>query len=166
MTRLRFMMLAVCVSFFAFSSIHAQDYSSAIGARLGSPLSASYKMFINDNGHAVEGIAGFRSYSGYSWVTVGAAYQLHNDISSVDGLYWYYGAGVSAFFWSFNNDFIAGADQSSLSLGLQGYLGLDYTFAGAPVNVSVDWVPTVFIGGFGSGFGAGYGALAVRYVLN
>ncbi len=166
MTRLRFVMLAICVSFLAFSSLQAQSYSSAIGARFGSPLSVSYKMFINDNGHAVEGIAGFRSYSDYSWVNVGAAYQLHNDISSVDGLYWYYGAGAAAFFWSFNNNFIGGADQANLSVGIQGYLGLDYTFSGAPVNASIDWIPTFFISGFGSGFGAGYGALAVRYTLD
>ncbi len=92
---------------------------------------------------------------------------MHNDLSSVtDGLYWYYGAGAAAYFWNFDNSFITGEDQSNLSIGLQGYLGLDYQFAGAPVNISVDWVPTFFLSGYANGFGAGYGAFSVRYVLN
>ena len=44
--------------------------------------------------------------------------------------------------------------------------GLQYTFDDVPVNVSLDWVPTVFLTGYISGAGLGYGSLAVRYVLD
>lgn len=159
------MVLTLCVSFLALSSTQAQDYSSAVGLRLGRPVSATYKMFINDSGHAIEGIVGFRSYSGSSSINVGAAYQLHNDLSSVaDGLYWYYGGGASIYLWSFDND-IVGVDQTNLTIGIQGYLGLDYKFSGTPVNISLDWTPG-FILTNGGGFGGDSGALAVRYVLN
>ena len=48
-----------------------------------------------------------------------------------------------------------------------GNLGLDYKFDNTPINISADWVPTIYIGsGYLSGFGGGYGALAVRYTLN
>lgn len=142
----------------------AQDYKSAVGARLGSPLSLSYKTFLSESS-AVEAFIGYRSFGfGYSWINIGAAYQIHNDISGVDGLKWYYGAGASVFLYSFRNNFV-GDNSSSTAIGLQGYLGLDYRLPDAPVNVSLDWVPTFFLSGFGSGFGAGYGALSVRYIL-
>lgn len=144
---------------------NAQNYTSAIGLRLGYPLSVSYKHFLSENG-AVEVFGGFRSYSGYGWFNVGGLYQYHKPIPDVDGLNWYFGGGASVFFWNYDNDFVFGdEDDSSLSVGLLGNVGLEYTFKEAPINVSVDWVPIFFVNGYGSGFGGGYGALAVRYVL-
>lgn len=140
----------------------AQEYNSAIGLRLGYPTSISYKTFLSEKG-AIEAFAGFRGFSGYSWVNLGAMYQVHNPISELDGLSWYYGGGASVFFWNYKNSFIdAGANTS---FGILGVLGLDYKFKDAPINASLDWVPTFFVNGFGSGFGGGYGALSVRYVL-
>ncbi len=170
MTHLKTLIFTLALSFLATSFIQAQGYNSAVGLRLGVPASVSYKMFINDSGHALEGYVSFRSQKSfgarYSWIGVNAAYQVHNEISSVDGLYWYYGGGASAFFWNFDNDFIGGSDQSSVSFGLQGYLGLDYKLANTPVNFSADWVPTFFLNGYGNGFGGGYGAFAVRYTID
>lgn len=144
---------------------NAQNYTSAIGLRLGYPLSVSYKHFLSENG-AIEVFGGFRSYSGYGWFNVGGLYQYHKPIPDVDGLNWYFGGGASVFFWNYDNDFVFGdEDDSSLSVGLLGNVGLEYTFKEAPINVSVDWVPIFFVNGYGSGFGGGYGALAVRYVL-
>lgn len=138
------------------SALSAQSYTAAIGARLGSPLSASYKMFINDT-DALEGFAGFRAFgAGASWFNLGAAYQIHNDLSSVDGLGWYYGAGGSIFLYS-------GAASDGAGISVQGYLGLDYAFANEPINLSLDWVPTILLNG--GGFDGGFGALAVRYIL-
>ncbi|MFN7119664.1 MAG: hypothetical protein ACK4TA_22910 [Saprospiraceae bacterium] len=147
-------------------TMHAQDYNSAIGLRLGYPLSVSYKQFLGGGSNAIEAFAGFRSFSGYSWFNVGALYQVHKPIEGVEGLNWYFGGGASVFFWNFDNSFVFGdEDDSSLSIGILGNLGLDYKFADAPVNVSLDWVPAFFVNGYGSGFGGGYGALSVRYVL-
>lgn len=148
---------------FIASLSQAQDYKTAIGVRFGYPLSASYKTFVSDRG-AFEGVAGFRSYSGYSWFNIGAYYQLHNDISSVDGLKWYYGAGANIYFWSWDSAFVN--PGSTTSFGISGVLGLDYKFSDVPVNLSVDWIPTFFLNGYGNGFAGGYGALAARYVIN
>ena len=145
-------------------SANAQSYKSAIGARLGYPLSASYKTFLNENG-AVEVFAGFRSYTGYSWFNVGGTYQHHKPFPNVENLNWYFGGGASAFFWRFDNGFL-NDDSGNTSVGILGTLGLDYKFANAPVNLSVDWMPVFFVNGYGNGFGGGYGALSVRYVLN
>ncbi len=152
--------LALCFTVAAYS----QDYNSAIGLRLGAPISLSYKNFISDQG-AIEVFAGFRSYAvGYSWFNIGGVYQHHWAISGVEGLSWYAGGGVSAFFWNYKDNF-PGSDANT-SFGILGALGLDYKFESAPVNLSLDWLPTFFVNGYGSGFGGGYGALSVRYVLN
>lgn len=139
----------------------AQNYKSAVGLRLGSPISASFKTFVNESS-ALEAYASFRSFAGYSWFSVNGAYQIHKPIDSVDGLNYYFGGGAGVYFWSF--DF--GGDSATTTLGLQGYLGLDYTFKDTPINLTVDWVPTLFINGFSSGLGAGFGSLGVRYTLN
>ncbi len=155
------LLFMLCLSFSSF----AQDtYKSAIGLRLGSPVAVSYKTFVKED-IAAEAYLAFRSYNGYSFTAIGVSGQKHNPIPSVERLSWYYGAGLGAYFYSFDNDFIAG-DNGSLSLGLQGYLGLDYAFEDFPINISVDWIPTYFVSGFGDGFGGGYGTLAVRYILN
>jgi hypothetical protein len=149
---------------FVFNSVSAQDYKSAVGARLGSPFAASYKTFLNDK-NAVEVYASFRSYSSVAtFFGINAAYQIHSPIESVAGLKWYYGAGAGVAFWSFDNDFLT--DSGSTSILLSGYLGLEYTFSGTPVSISADWVPSYYLSGYGDGFGADAGALAVRYILN
>lgn len=149
--------------FFAFGLSAQSAYKSAIGLRFGYPLSVTYKTMISET-NALEFTAGTRGFSGYRWVSATAAYQIHQDFSAgIEGNWrWYYGAGAGAFIYSFDSSFPEG-DNSSFSLGLQGYLGLEYNLHNAPVNFTADWVPTFFLGGFGSGFGAGYGSLGVRY---
>ncbi|MEM1121275.1 MAG: hypothetical protein AAGJ18_12560 [Bacteroidota bacterium] len=150
---------------FGLVAIQAQTYDKAIGARLGYPLSVSYKTFLNESS-AVEVFAGTRGFSGYRWISLSGAYQIHKPLSAAntDGLNFYYGAGASVYFWSYDNDFID--NSSSTSIGLQGYLGLDYSLKDTPINFTVDWIHTFIINGFGSGFGAGYGSLGVRYILS
>ncbi|MCB0376150.1 MAG: hypothetical protein KDD04_09555 [Sinomicrobium sp.] len=157
-------LFVVALCLFFVNQGKAQDYGSAIGLRLGYPLSLTYKTFINDNG-AIEVFGGLRGYSYYSWINVGAAYQVHKPIEGVDGLMWYFGGGASVFFWTYKSGF-PGDNSSSTTFGILGNLGLDYKFPNSPINISADWMPMFFINGYLSGFGGGYGALAVRYTLN
>ncbi|MEN0050689.1 MAG: hypothetical protein AAF806_26725 [Bacteroidota bacterium] len=145
------------------NSVSAQSYKSAVGARLGYPLSASFKTFINDS-DAIEVYAGFRGFSTSRWVSVSGAYQKHDELSDVlEGLSWYYGGGASVYFWTydFSNDF------ANTSIGIQGYIGLDYKFSETPLSLSIDWIPSLFLGrtGIANNFGGGYGSLGVRYVF-
>lgn len=146
-----------------FVAAYSQNYKSALGLRLGYPISATYKHFISEPG-AIEVFAGFRSWTYYSWFNVAGAYEHHFPISGVDGLNWYVGGGASAFFWNYK-DLFPGDNSASTSIGIMGVLGLDYKFDNAPVNLSVDWMPIFFVNGYGNGFGGGYGALSARYVL-
>jgi hypothetical protein len=144
------------------TNLKAQDYKSAIGLRLGYPISASYKFFVSDNA-AIEAYAGFRGYTFYRYINFGAMYQVHKPISSVDGLYWYFGGGVSALLYTYDSGFVG---DGNFGVGINGVLGLDYKFADAPINLSADWMPTIYLTGYLSGFGGGLGALSARYTLN
>jgi hypothetical protein len=157
-------LLLIAVVIFSANLIYGQNYKSAVGGRLGTPFAASYKTFLDDKA-AIEVYASFRGYSNVgSYLGINGAYQIHSPITSVAGLSWYYGGGAGLGFWSFDNDF--GTDESTTSILLSGYLGLEYTFDGTPISISADWVPTYYLNGYGSGFGSDSGALAIRYVLN
>jgi len=172
MNYLRHLSVIATFTLFSFVQMQAQDYQSAIGLRMGSPVSVSYKTFLSET-NALEAFVSFRSNTisrslgGHKWsyIGIGAAYQVHAplEIQGLDGLYWYYGAGGSIYFWNYNDAFFD--DYGNMSLGIQGYLGLDYKFDGAPINMSVDWVPSFFINGYITGFGANYGAFSVRYTF-
>lgn len=154
--------------FFATFSLSAQSYQSAIGLRLGYPSAVSYKFFLNET-NAIEMYGGYRSRSVYiyRWTAlgVGVTYQIHNDLSDVlDGLTWFYGGGAGVSFYTYSNsDYFA--DSDDLGVSVHGTIGLDYSFANAPVNLSLDWKPTFSLIGYDNGFGAGFGALSVRYIL-
>ncbi len=155
----------ICGVFLLFTTgLSAQGYTSAVGARLGSPLSLSYKTFISTT-DAVEVYAGLRPYRKYGSFSLNGAYQIHADLSEVDGLQWYYGAGAGFQVWSYRN-----YDRGSSTFSLSGYLGLEYLIPDFPLSVTLDWVPTLFVGrhrvpGFNR-FGPGYGAVGIRYILD
>tara|TARA_B100000497_G_C7523181_1_gene317786 strand:+ start:200 stop:697 length:498 start_codon:yes stop_codon:yes gene_type:complete len=142
----------------------AQNYDTAIGLRFGYPLSASVKHFISETS-ALEGYIGYRSFSTYSWTNISGAYLNHKSFEKSDGLQWYYGVGGAAFLWSYQDNYF-GEFTGGASLGVQGYLGLDYHFKDIPLNLSLDWIPTIFIDGFSKGFTGDYGSIAARYILN
>lgn len=151
----------------ACNQLQAQNYKSAVGARLGSPLSLSYKTFISDQ-NALEGYVGFRGNVNYSWISISGAYLVHRplEIEGAEGLDWYFGGGGSIYFWNYADRFFD--DYNSTALGIQGYLRLEYTFSDIPLNLTIDWIPTIFIGNnlFVNTFGGGYGSVGVRYVLD
>ena len=48
-------------------------------------------------------------------------------------------------------------------IGIDGVLGLDYKFNGAPINVSIDWQPSFEFGDY-VGF-SHYGGIGIRYTF-
>ena len=153
----------------------AQNFSHAIGLRLGSPISVSYKYFLNDS-HALEIVGGTSSYGyryssyRYRWYNLGASYLVHKSFDSnieiLQELQWYYGGGANVYFWRWENRYVPVEDSySSTTFGIQGNIGIEYNFKNIPLNLSLDWSPSIFLNGFHSGVGAGFGALAVRYII-
>lgn len=156
------LLYVIVILFGSISMTQAQDYNSAVGLRLGYPLSVTYKKFLNEN-TAAEAFAGYSSIGTYSEFRVNAAYLIHNEFDDVERLKWYYGGGAGVAFLSYNAFHVG--NRGGVGLALSGYLGLEYTLEDAPVSFSIDWVPTFFIGGIGA-FRPGYGALAARYILD
>ncbi|MFK7980326.1 MAG: hypothetical protein AB8G86_10120 [Saprospiraceae bacterium] len=151
------------LSCFLFSGfLQGQLYDAVAGLRLGAPLSISYKKIINEN-KALEGYVGTRGKNGYRFLNISGAYQRIEpiDLGGIEELYYYYGGGASIYFWSFKEE----GNNQSATPGLQGYLGLEYTFSDRPINLTLDWVPTLFLSGHLSGLRGGYLSLGVRYVL-
>ena len=140
-------------SFIFLNSISAQSYSSAVGVKLGYCLNGTFKKQIKENFY-VDIYAGFRTH----FILGGAAVEFHKPIEEVENLYWYYGGG--AYFGSYNyNSF------SYTFIGINGVLGLDYSFDEIPLNVSVDWMPGFNLTGDNNGFYSYVGGLSVRYIL-
>jgi len=138
MKKLLFTLIAGAVLFtMNLSSASAQDYKNAIGGRFGSYNGVSFKTGLNKNA-MLELIGNFRSNRGYSWAQLTALYEVYNPIGGAPGLSWYYGGGASI--GSVKNKVI---DNSDIYLGANGVLGLDYKFKGAPINLSLDWIPTL-----------------------
>ena len=158
----------------AGASVQAQEYKTSIGLRFGSPWAASFKYNLTETS-TVEAMLGYRRSLigtivglGYSSVNIGALYQINNeiDIDDIDGFRWYYGGGGSVYFWSYDDNFVGAEAYNSLTIGIHGTLGLDYAFEDAPINLSLDWMPTFIIGdGYRTGFRAGFYALSARYIL-
>lgn len=105
-------------------------YSTALGFKFY-PGAVSIKHFVSRTA-AIEGL-------GYFWnrgSRITGLYEIYNNIDGVNGLKWYVGPGVHIGFY--NQQYGGGA-----SAGVDAVLGLDYKFKAAPVNLSVDWQPSL-----------------------
>jgi len=167
MKKLKLLLLLTGFIFISNNLLEAQTYNNGIGLRFGWGYGLTFKHFMNDKA-ALEGILNYRSYGSgtydYSYFRISALYLIHNPISSVEGLQWYYGGGLMFQSWGGAfNDFQPGV--STTNFGIMGALGLDYKFNGAPISITVDWLPTIIIGGYLSGFGGEAGGLAIRYTF-
>ncbi|MFC4230845.1 hypothetical protein ACFOW1_03010 [Parasediminibacterium paludis] len=134
------------------------DYQTAIGIKFY-PTALSVKHFIAPN-KAIEGLGYF--YNDGTRVT--GLYELHYDINGVEGLKWYIGPGAHIAFW--NDDWKKNnpTRNSSLAIGVDGILGVDYKIKNAPLNISFDWQPSLNLIGY-TYFEAGWGGLGVRYTF-
>jgi hypothetical protein len=137
----------------AQSNIGSHDYQTSFGVKFY-PGALTIKHFLSEK-NAIEGI-------GYFWnrgTRITGLYEIHNDISGIDGLKWYIGPGVHVGFYS--NKYGGGS-----SVGVDGALGLDYKVREAPINLSLDWQPSFEFGNnYGNGFTGNWGGLAIRYVF-
>ncbi|MBL7737899.1 MAG: hypothetical protein JNK14_01685 [Chitinophagaceae bacterium] len=128
------------------------DYTTALGVKVWDGGGISLKHFFNEK-HAGELIA-------YFWnrgVRFTGLYEIHGDINGAPGLRWYIGPGAHVGFY--NTKYGDGA-----FIGIDGVIGLDYKFNGAPINVSLDWQPSIEFG-TGRGFWGGWGGLGIRYTF-
>ncbi len=114
----------------------AQSYNNAIGGRFGTANGISFKTSLKKNA-MLELIGNFRSNSSFDYFQVTGLYEIYNPINGAEGLNWFYGGGATI------GSVKAKGFDGDVYLGVNGVLGLDYKFNGAPINLSLDWIPTL-----------------------
>jgi hypothetical protein len=137
-------------------SANSSSYKTALGVKVWDGGGLTLKHFWSSK-NAGELI-------GYFWnrgFRLTGLYEIHGDIESATGLKWYVGPGAHIGFYDYynRNNHIDGT-----YLGIDGVLGLDYKFNGAPINISIDWQPSFEFGDF-VGFVGNWGGLGVRYTF-
>lgn len=149
--------LILCTTLCCMTAIKAQNYHQAIGIKFPAGFSVTYKKFITETNN-LEGqvtiwnkgfrVSGLYEFNFYSF----------NDVKELS---WFVGPGAHIGFWkdTYQKDY-----NSKVDFGIDGVIGLDYKFTGVPLNVSLDWQPSVTLVG-NSGFTPSFGGIGVRYTF-
>ena len=90
-------------------------------------------------------------------------YEIHNQAFDKTISGWFYGFGAHIGFY--NGDYVRmGRPGSTYNvLGVDGIIGLEYSFTEAPINLGLDLKPALNLIGY-TGFWADFG-LSVRYIF-
>ena len=142
-------------------SANSSSYRTALGVKFY-PAGITFKHFFNGN-NAGELIGYFNTHG----FRLTGLYEIHGDISGATGLKWYIGPGAHIGFYDTHHRHHHDDpwhDHSHSTFGIDGVLGLDYKFRGAPINLSLDWQPS-FEFTDGHGFTGSWGGFAIRYTF-
>lgn len=138
------------------------SYKTALGVKFW-PGAVTVKHFIATD-KALEGLGYFWEH-GFRFTGL---YEFHGNINGAPGLKWYVGPGFHAgvynegWYYKNNRDNYYYHD-GDFSVGIDGVLGLDYKFKGAPINMSLDIQPYLEIPHHA--YLDAWGGLAVRYTF-
>ena len=135
----------------------AQSYQSALGGRFGTANGITFKTFVTNN-NALDFILNFQSSNNVNTFRFTGLYEIHNQINNAAGLKWYYGIGGTL--GSYKPKYYDG----ELYASVDGVLGLDYKFNGAPINLSLDWKPAFEVAP-NSGFDSEGFGLSIRFTF-
>ena len=133
-------------------SVSAQrNYQTALGARIGGTSGFTIKHFYKPSS-AVEGIVGFFG-NGFSLTGL---VEKHQKAFDVKELSFYYGAGAHLAIYNNRNRYydrlwrdVNYDYQTDVGIGINGLLGLEYTFTEIPLAISLDLKPFIEIGSGG-----------------
>lgn len=131
---------------------NSMTYKTAIGARIWDGAGLSLKTFFADK-QAMEFI-GFFNGNG---TRITGLYELHGDLSTESNLKWYVGPGAHIGLYKI------GGNPKTYG-GIDGVIGVDYKFSNMPLNISLDWQPSIEFGS-GTEFQSGWGGLGIRFTI-
>jgi hypothetical protein len=136
----------------------AQDYKTGIGLRVGPASGFTVKHFLTDKS-ALEGLLTTK-WHGFDFTGL---YEVHNMAFDTENLKWFYGGGAHLGFY--NGDYVEWGSPGSTSgvLGIDGIIGIEYTFDEAPINLGLDLKPALNIIGY-TGLWVEFG-ISARYVF-
>jgi hypothetical protein len=153
----RFLLTIVLASFVVMLS-NAQEYDTGVGLRVGTGAGLTVKHFLNTRS-ALEGLFMTR-WHGFD---ITGLYEIHDQAFETPHLEWFYGFGAHIGFY--NGDYVEwGIPGSTYNvLGVDGIIGIEYSFTEAPINLGLDLKPALNLIGY-TGFWADFG-LSVRYTF-
>lgn len=142
---------------FCSAGMAQAPYHKALGIKVPGGFSVTYKNFVSDTrnlelqatawnkGFRVSGLYEFNFYA----------------FPQIPSLSWFVGPGVHVGFWKdqYKNEY-----NSKTDLGIDGIIGLDYKIPDIPINLSLDWQPSVTLIGDAS-FAPASGGIAVRFTF-
>lgn len=135
----------------------AQFYQNAAGLRLGNASGLTGKTLVSKR-FLLEGIISTR-WRGINIVALG---EITQSLVDYRGLSWYYGVGAHIGFWDYPGD---SEESTKLFTGVDGIVGMEYTFDEIPLNLALDWKPFLNILST-THFVWDEIALSVRYVIH
>lgn len=148
------LMMGLCM----VALVKAQEYKTGIGIRAGFSSGLTVKHFMSKKA-AFEGLLTTR-WQGFD---ITGLYEVHVRAFNTEHLNWYYGGGAHIGFYNGDHAYWGTYGTAYTVIGIDGILGLEYTFAEIPINLGLDWKPALNLVGY-SGFWS-EGALSVRYVF-
>lgn len=134
------------------ATYHSAVYKTAVGVKFY-PTGITLKRFITDS-RALEFVGFF--YDEGERVT--GLYEFHYNIPDIEGLKWYAGPGVHLALY--NNK-----HGGFTSVGVDGVVGLDYKIKSAPINLSLDYQPSIQLTDYYGDRFTSWGGLAIRYTF-
>ena len=140
-------------------SASAQDYKTSLGLRAGVPYGVTLKHFVSKY-NAFEGILA----SHWQGFVITGLWENERWTGHYPGLDWFWGLGAHVGFWGADENPNLSKSYSGSVIGVDGILGIEYTFDEIPLNLSLDLLPTVNLIGY-TGWGGINGALSIRYVF-
>lgn len=115
---------------------YSQPYKTSLGLRAGVAPGFTIKSFFSAN-EAVEGILSTR----INGVNLTGLYEWHGPLGEVPNFFWYFGGGAHVGIWN-GEVFIDDPGKGGyVGVGIDGILGMEYTFEEIPLNLSLDWKP-------------------------
>jgi hypothetical protein len=150
-------LLILAIFFTAAYSASAQNktansltYKTAVGVRIWNGGALNLKTFLTDK-TALE----FIGFLGTYGTRITGLYEFHGDLNTEGNLKWYLGFGGHASLYKVGK-----------GGGVDGVAGLEYKFENLPLNLALDWQPSIELGVAQlNGFQGGYGGLAIRFTL-
>ena len=150
-------LVGICLS----TACISQDYNTGIGLRAGFYNGLTIKHFANEK-VAIEGIFSSR-WRGFE---ITGLYEVHNVAFDTQRLKWFFGFGGHVGFWDGDHTHEQWGERGETYtvIGIDGILGLEYSFELIPFNIGLDWKPAYNVFGY-EGFWADGSAFSLRYTF-
>ncbi len=155
-------LITVVFIFSMYLLAHAQsDYKLSVGARTGLANGITLKTFVTEP-TSLEFLLTTR-WQVYKFT---ALFERNQDVFGTELFNFYYGLGGHVGYWEGSEDHPLFDDaEAHTIIGIDGIIGLEYTFEPIPFNLSLDWKPAFNIVA-NDDFWADELALSIRFIIN